>query len=618
MEILLSRYGVLKDTNGNFVELGKGAWGSTFKAIHTGLYCTIALKLLPRDAFKDEASRQKFLADARAAVEIRHQNIALVLPISAEEEAYVYSTEFLDGESLAETIAERTALSPAVAAGIAAEVAAALKAISSRGMVHYHLMPSSILLLWDDEEVRSKLLDLALPPEPGGAQGRFEAFRSPEELAGGQVDFRSNLYSLGVLICYMLAGQENFPALVGQIVRAAESAGDAAPWTAGALAGVLMRFLKQDPSARFHSASEACDALDAVLHAGPEEIPIVPVEVIPEPLPEPIPEPPPEPAPAVAAQPSLEATRTGHPTLFATHSSEQEGMEYQPVAETPEAGEESGGLALVPLVESSKGDSIDSGVTIAPGDELRIPEAMLDQGEPGTILILTPRAIAGAAEIRIVARKEFRIGRSQKLGADLVARYMPRSPKNDRKTQLLSKIHVIAKAAGPDVMLFDGDGTKQSLNGSGFGETRLSPKEPCRLEGEGVLTLDKDYFIEVKPVFAGEAEVEISNLDHWKGTPMEENTERRGVIYFIPRKPNDISIGAWIFTCARFATRRSTGEIMPEEVVFHRCHGCFWVEGRTAAVTVNGIPVRRGVIAPLATGQVIEIEGGRYEVGIAP
>src|SRR5581483_1121942 len=112
MEILLSRYGVLKDTDGTFVELGKGAWGSTFKAIHTGLYCTIALKLLPRGAFKDEAARQKFLADVRAAVEIRHQNIALVLPISAEEDAYVYSTEYLDGESLADTIAGRTSLSP--------------------------------------------------------------------------------------------------------------------------------------------------------------------------------------------------------------------------------------------------------------------------------------------------------------------------------------------------------------------------------------------------------------------------------------------------------------------------------------------------------------------------
>ena len=188
---------MLKKPDGSFVELGHGAWGSTYKAFHTDLGCYVALKLLPRTEFADEAQRQRFLAEARAAGQIHHDNIALVLPVRVEDDAYIYTTEFFDDETVDARVVSRGNFEPAPAISIVREILAALAEATKLGLIHHCLTPASILLVSDDDKMTAKLLNLGLPEKKAGGGNQFGEFASPEEASGRQMDIRSNLYSVG-------------------------------------------------------------------------------------------------------------------------------------------------------------------------------------------------------------------------------------------------------------------------------------------------------------------------------------------------------------------------------------------------------------------------------------
>ena len=223
-------YEVLRREDGSLWELGRGAMGITYKAFDTSLRCPVALKVINNSYLNSEVARQRFLREARAAASLRHQNVASVFHLGTDHESYFYAMEFIDGETLDAYIKRKGLLDPAEALGIALQVSRALAAADKEKLVHRDLKPSNLMLVEEDDEKVVKVIDfgLAKSTQRGGDSsgtltvgGGFVGtphFASPEQLEERDIDIRSDIYSLGATLYYMLAGRPPYAGSVAQIM----------------------------------------------------------------------------------------------------------------------------------------------------------------------------------------------------------------------------------------------------------------------------------------------------------------------------------------------------------------------------------------------------------------
>jgi serine/threonine protein kinase len=215
-------YEVLRREDGSPIELGRGAMGVTFKAFDVNLRCPVTLKVIRARYLNDESARLRFLREARAAASVRHPNVASVFHLGKSGENYFYAMEFIDGETLENLIRRSGRLEVERALEIATQVVAGLAAVHKQKLVHRDIKPSNIMVsLEDGGAVSAKIIDLGLAKAvnerasqsatstPGVFVGTPD-FASPEQFAGVGVDIRSDLYSLGVMLWEMLAGQTPF------------------------------------------------------------------------------------------------------------------------------------------------------------------------------------------------------------------------------------------------------------------------------------------------------------------------------------------------------------------------------------------------------------------------
>ena len=202
--------------------MGRGAMGVTFKAFDVDLRCPVTLKVISEKYLGDEAARVRFLREARAAASVRHPNVASVFHLGRRGHDYFYAMEFVEGETLDSLIKRSGQLEVKVALEITKQVAAGLAAVHKKKLVHRDIKPSNIMVSFEEEgAVSAKIIDLGLAKvvDEAGAQTTISAsgafagtpeFASPEQVIGGEVDIRSDLYSLGVSLWQMLTGQVPF------------------------------------------------------------------------------------------------------------------------------------------------------------------------------------------------------------------------------------------------------------------------------------------------------------------------------------------------------------------------------------------------------------------------
>ena len=126
-------YELVMDEDGKPVELGRGAMGVTYKAVHVDLRCPVTLKVISERYLGDESARLRFLREARAAATLRHSNVASVLHLGRTGSGYFYAMEFVEGKTLENLIKRSGRLEVKLALEIATQVAAGLAA------VHKHL-----------------------------------------------------------------------------------------------------------------------------------------------------------------------------------------------------------------------------------------------------------------------------------------------------------------------------------------------------------------------------------------------------------------------------------------------------------------------------------------------
>ena len=277
-------YEVLRMLDGQPWELGKGAMGVTYKAFDTRLKIEVVLKQIRSRLLEDERMQQLFLREARAAAKVRHPNIAAVIHLS-DREPFFYTMEFVAGRSLAEVLKERGPLPVAEALNYVDQVAAALGALARERIVHRDLKPSNLMLLAEDEMtfgVLIKVIDFGLAK--GFSEVGFDAqthlagglsqsgvfsgtpfYASPEQCATQpDIDTRSDLYSVGVILWEMLTGSLPFSGTLGQVMAMHQFQPPPLEKITDLptdVREILRRLLEKDPALRFQTPRELREAI---------------------------------------------------------------------------------------------------------------------------------------------------------------------------------------------------------------------------------------------------------------------------------------------------------------------------------------------------------------------
>jgi Flp pilus assembly protein TadD len=223
-------YEVLRRADGSLWELGRGAMGITYKAFDTNLRFPVALKVINNAYLNSDVARRRFLREARAAAALRQQNVASVFHLGTDQESYFYAMEFIDGETVDAYMKRIGPLRPIEALGITVQVSRALAAAAKQQLVHRDLKPANLMLADEEGEKVVKVIDFGLAKgvkreeEDSGALtvgGSFVGtplFASPEQLEERDIDIRSDIYSLGAALYYMVTGRPPFSGSVLQIM----------------------------------------------------------------------------------------------------------------------------------------------------------------------------------------------------------------------------------------------------------------------------------------------------------------------------------------------------------------------------------------------------------------
>ena len=578
----LGSYSILKDEAGAPVVLGRGVWGPVHKAFHNDLHCYAAVRLIPRDAFQSEDLREQFVSDARMALHIRYPSLASVFPLELIEESYLYAIEFCDGETLTERMIRDSCLGTLTALNIGSQIAAGLDVACSAGLVHRNVRAENIMLAQDDEEISAKILDLALPaisvPESNLISRHACDFASPEESAGKPIDVRSNVYSLGALLYYIQAGAEKYALFRTKSLANEEISFDEGVDFPAEYALIFKNTLCHDPGERFPTFAELRGAIEKILS-------------------------------------SLKRFKFGVTPRFVKSELTDGAVVFQ--TRLPELEQK----AHVGVGEMAPSGRIEKPTPPEAGG-LTIPAMFLGAAQVGTVLRLKGDGEMGERLVACV-RDNFRIGRSA-AGADLAMQILPRSKSNDTKTKQLSRIHVTAKRENGQILLVDGDGVSPSANGSMLNAQVLSTATPLVLLQPGELRLADICSIRVIPRTLDHDDTPaIANIGDWTGPTRESSPSVAGAIVFVPNHQNETGIGIWLFSVAPFGSRRaspidfafSTGEREVGALRYYR--GCFWIEQRSSdSLSVDGFVLAPSEIAPLVTGQALEVNGRKYSVKI--
>ena len=214
----LGHYRISTNYDGAPQELGRTGTAITYKARDSRSGEPVSLKLIPITSLDPEAQEQ-FEEQARAAQQLHHINIVKVLDFGKEAEQFVYVSEYLEGETLNGWVDAHGPMPADAVLRVAAQVVSALSAASFHRLVYRAITPSNLLIVpgptADGGWPLVKLMDfgssdLKLDSHGAGASERdfsdARQFASPEQLQHGTVDFRSEIYSLGATMLFLLTG----------------------------------------------------------------------------------------------------------------------------------------------------------------------------------------------------------------------------------------------------------------------------------------------------------------------------------------------------------------------------------------------------------------------------
>jgi serine/threonine protein kinase len=272
---------IMRHADGSLWELGRGAMGVTYKAFDTNLRSDVALKVINSQFLNSETARQRFLREARAAASLRHPNVATVFHLGNSEGGFYYAMEYVEGETVERRLQREGPLPSELALRVTRQISRALIAADRQKLVHRDIKPSNIMLVVDEEEdhLLVKVIDFGLAKSLVAAadqsltvsMGGFVGtphFASPEQLEEKEIDIRSDIYSLGATLWFMLTGRPPFQGSMISVINqhlnhtlSAEVLATIHP----RISQLLEKMLAKQPDDRFQSPSEVKRKIDEIL-----------------------------------------------------------------------------------------------------------------------------------------------------------------------------------------------------------------------------------------------------------------------------------------------------------------------------------------------------------------
>src|SRR2546430_6042229 len=263
------------------VELGAGAMAITYRARDTVLNSEVALKVIDRKVAQNPGARSRFLREARAAANIHHANVAQVTYYGEQDGECFYAMELVKGETLEARVRRDGPMPLAFALQVIEQAARALAVAEVCGVVHRDIKPSNLMLESDASEALTvKVIDYGVAKvmgpqaEPGIEQTQAgfigtPAFASPEQFVGAgqsRIDTRSDIYSLGVTLWYLLCGRTPFVGGTMEEIRAKQTSELPLEQLrnlhlAGQVITLLKSMLAPDPKDRPQAARELLSAV---------------------------------------------------------------------------------------------------------------------------------------------------------------------------------------------------------------------------------------------------------------------------------------------------------------------------------------------------------------------
>ena len=254
-------------------ERGRGGMAVVYKAYDGVLQRTVALKVLLPVMAANQEFTQRFRQEAITAANLRHPNIVVIYDVGEYGRFQYIVMEYLDGPTLQQMIEQQGILPLPRVVGILGQLADALDYAHRQGLVHRDVKPANVMVGAQD---RVTLTDFGLVKAARGSHITGEGvaigtlrYMSPEQARGAEIDYRSDIYSLGVIVYEMLTGATPFTGttpyqtLHELIYEPPPPLTRLNPNVAPAVERMVLRALAKEPSRRFASAGEFAQALSA-------------------------------------------------------------------------------------------------------------------------------------------------------------------------------------------------------------------------------------------------------------------------------------------------------------------------------------------------------------------
>jgi len=257
-------------------EIGRGGMGTIYFATDTTLGRDVALKVVHPQLADNPQLMERFKIEAMTQARLSHPNIVTIFSFHRIEDEYVIAMEYVAGRSLKEMLQERKHLQPEEAVDLIVQVAEGLRYAPARNVIHRDIKPANILV---DREGRVKISDFGIA-KILGAQGLTKTgmligtpwYTSPEQIIGREIDFRSDLYSLGVTFYEVLTGRVPFDSETNsefQIQKAHLETPPPRPSIYNPEIGIklenfILKALQKKAEKRFQSARDMIDDLNRI------------------------------------------------------------------------------------------------------------------------------------------------------------------------------------------------------------------------------------------------------------------------------------------------------------------------------------------------------------------
>jgi len=258
--------------------IGRGGMGVVYRAEHLNLRRRAAIKIIAPDLAEASGFRERFNREARIAAALQHPNIVTVYDAGEQDGLLYLAMQYVEGSDLAAVLRSEGRLRPYRAIDVCRQIAAALDAAHAQGLIHRDVKPANVMI----EGRIAFLTDFGLTKRIEGTRTQLTKagdvvgtihYVAPEQIEGGRVDARTDIYSLGCLLYHCLSGELPFARDTDVAVIYAHLSEDPPRLTSvraelpGGLDAVIAKALEKAPDRRFQSCAALMSAARAVIDA---------------------------------------------------------------------------------------------------------------------------------------------------------------------------------------------------------------------------------------------------------------------------------------------------------------------------------------------------------------